>query len=110
MAEEPQQQRDDRAARKQQLNGQIWARVARDLNQCVHDAAFTLSFRRPEIRCVLVKGMLLAVRIPLISGPARFVARLFRVQVSFKGAVPKDVSQLVMGNELPRKSTYGAGI
>ena len=45
MAEEPQQQRDDRAARKQQLNGQIRARVACDLNQCVHDA-FTLSFRR----------------------------------------------------------------
>jgi hypothetical protein len=38
MAEEPQQQRDDRAARKQQLNGQIRAGVAGDLNQCVHDA------------------------------------------------------------------------
>jgi hypothetical protein len=41
----------------------------------------------PEIRCILVKGMLLAVRIPLISDHDRFVARLFRVQVSLKGAV-----------------------
>jgi hypothetical protein len=91
MAEEPQQQRDDRATRKQQLNGQIRAGVARDLNQCVHDAAFTLSFRRPEIRCVLVKGMLLAVRIPLISDHDRFVARLFRVRLNSKGAVPTEL-------------------
>jgi hypothetical protein len=35
-----------------------------------------------------VNGILLAVRIPLISDHARFVARLFRVQVNFKGAVP----------------------
>jgi hypothetical protein len=28
------------------------------------------------------------VRIPLISDHDRFVARLFRVQVNFKGAVP----------------------
>ena len=71
MAEEPQQQRDNRAARKQQLNGQIRAGVACELNQCVHD-----------------EGMLSAVRIPLISDHDRFVARLFRVQVNFKGAVP----------------------
>jgi hypothetical protein len=32
--------------------------------------------------------MLLAVRIPLISDPDRFVARLFRVHINFKGAVP----------------------
>jgi hypothetical protein len=71
MAEEPQQQRDNRAARKQQLNGQIRAGVPCELNQCVHD-----------------EGMLSAVRIPLISDHDRFVARLFRVQVNFKGAVP----------------------
>jgi hypothetical protein len=65
MAEEPQQQCDNRAAREQQLNGQIRAGVARDLNQCVHD-----------------EGMLLPVRIPLISDHDRFVARLFRVQVN----------------------------
>jgi hypothetical protein len=38
MAEEPQQQRDNRAAGKQQFNGKIRASVARDLNQSVHDA------------------------------------------------------------------------
>ena len=69
MAEEPQQQRDNRAARKQQLNGQIRAGVPCELNQCVHD-----------------EGMLSAVRIPLISDHDRFVARLFRVQVNEAGA------------------------
>jgi hypothetical protein len=88
MTEEPQQQRDDRAARKQQLNGQIRAGVARELNQCVHDAVTLCHSGAPEIRCTLVNGILLAVRIPLISDHARFVARLFRVRVNFKGAVP----------------------
>jgi hypothetical protein len=82
MAEEPHEQRDDRAARKQQLNGQIRAGVARDLNQCVHDAVTPCHSGAPEIRCILGEGMLLAVRIPLISDHDRIVARLFRVQVN----------------------------
>jgi hypothetical protein len=36
----------------------------------------------------MVKGMLLAVRIPLISDHDQFVARLFRVQVNLEGVVP----------------------
>jgi hypothetical protein len=44
----------------------------------------------PEIRCILDEGMLLAVRIPLISDHDRFVARLFRVQVNFKGVTAVD--------------------
>jgi hypothetical protein len=39
MAEEPQEQRDNRAAGKQQFNGKIRASVARDLNQSVHDGS-----------------------------------------------------------------------
>ena len=83
MAEEPQQQRDDRAAWKQQLNGQIRASVARELNQCVHHAVTLCHSCAPEIRCILGEWhMLLAERIPLISDQDRFVARLFRVQVN----------------------------
>jgi hypothetical protein len=44
----------------------------------------------PEIRCILDEGMLSAVRIPLISDHDRFVARLFRVQVDFKGSTFSD--------------------
>ena len=81
MAKEPQQQRDERAARKQQLNDQIRAGVASDVNQCVHHAVTLCYSGAPEIRCIL-GGMLLAERIPLISDHDRFVARLFRVQVN----------------------------
>jgi hypothetical protein len=85
MAVQPQQQRDHRAARKQQLNGQIRAGVARELNQCVHCVTFS-HLGAPEIRCHLVEGMLLAVRIPLISDHDRFVARSFRIHVKPQGA------------------------
>lgn len=45
-----------------------------------------LSFRRAEDSVHPgLKGMLLAVRIPLISDHDRFVARLFRVQVNEAG-------------------------
>ena len=38
IAEEPQQQRDHRAAGKQEFHSDIRAGVAGELNQCVHDA------------------------------------------------------------------------
>ena len=78
MAKDPQQQRDDRAAWKQQLDGEIRTGVARDLNQCVHDAVTLCHLGAPEIRCILGEGMVSAVRIPRISDHDRFVAFLFR--------------------------------
>jgi hypothetical protein len=103
MAEEPQQQRDDRAARKQQLNGHIRPGVTCDLNQCVHDAVTLCPPGAPEIRCILVRGMLSAVRIPLISDHDRFVARLFRVQVNLKLLFPRDKCSAPMTSTLRRK-------
>jgi hypothetical protein len=51
--------------------------------------------------------MLLAVRIPLISDHDRFVARLFRVQVNFKGAVPRRLV-LTMCRMLLAGAAFGA--
>lgn len=99
MAVQPQQQRDHRAARKQQLNGQIRAGVARELNQCVHCVTFS-HLGAPEIRCHLVEGMLLAVRISLISDHDRFVARLFRIHVNPQGCLAGELVH-TLGYELP---------
>jgi hypothetical protein len=65
----------------------------------------------PEIRCILDEGMLLAVRIPLISDHDRFVARLFRVQVNFKGVTAVDFVAGLAGLALADrrfKTTFGS--
>jgi hypothetical protein len=48
----------------------------------------------------LVEGMLLAVRIPLISDHDRFVARLFRIHVNPQGCLAGELVH-TLGYELP---------